>query len=145
MGRQSLILYRKSIGNYVNMQLRQYANMSLDLDICGKRMQLMAMGLIMMSIHGWIWPLHYGQKQPRIQTVVLGHSLVHSLVCNIRSLAPDCSLYSRPPLRSLVPSLAHSFARSLTLLTPLLMGQWMIRWLFCLCFFLFSTIVFSYQ
>ena len=36
---------------------------------------------------------------------------------------------------------AHSFARSLTLLTPLLMGQWMIRWLFCLRFFLLLTIV----
>ena len=41
-------------------------------------------------------------------TEVLGHSLV-------RSLAPDCSLRSRPPLRSL--------ARSLTSLTPELMGK----------------------
>ena len=36
---------------------------------------------------------------------------------------------------------AHSFACSLTSLTPSLVGQWLIRWLFCLCFFLFSTIV----
>ena len=33
---------------------------------------------------------------------------------------------------------AHSLTRSLT---PLLVGQWMIGWLFCLCFFLFLTIV----
>ena len=34
-------------------------------------------------------------------------------------------------------SCAHSFARSLTLLTPLLnvVGHWMIEWLFILCFF----------
>ena len=31
----------------------------------------------------------------------------------------------------------HSFARSLTSLTPSLVGQWMIGWLFILCFFLF--------
>ena len=40
--------------------------------------------------------------------------------------------------------LARPFARSLTSLTPLtpsLVGQWMIGWLFCLCFFQFSTIV----
>ena len=38
----------------------------------------------------------------------------------------------------------HSLApltRSLALLTPLLMGQWMIGWLFFLCFFLFWTIM----
>ena len=39
-------------------------------------------------------------------------SLVHLLVYLHRSLAPDCSLHSRPPLRSLVCSLAH-FAHSL--------------------------------
>ena len=33
---------------------------------------------------------------------------------------------------------AHSFARSLTSLTPLLVGQWMIRWLIILCFFFYS-------
>ena len=36
---------------------------------------------------------------------------------------------------------AHSFARSLSSLTPSRVGQWMIRLLFCLCFSLFSTIV----
>ena len=59
---------------------------------------------------------HYGRKQPRIQTAVLGHSLVRSLVRSFtRLLAPDCSLRSRPPLRSLVRSLAHfaHFAHSL--------------------------------
>ena len=30
---------------------------------------------------------------------------------------------------------AHSFAPSLTLLTPKLVGQWLIRWSFILCFF----------
>ena len=56
---------------------------------------------------------------------------------------------ARPFARSLVPLIrslaAHyllrSRARSLTLLTPSLVGQRMIGWLFCLCFFLFSTIV----
>ena len=38
-------------------------------------------------------------------------------------------------------SSVRSFARSLTSLTPSLVGQWMIKWPFCLCFFLFSTIV----
>ena len=56
--------------------------------------------------------LHFGQKHPRIQTEVLGHSLVRSLAPLTRSLAPDCSLRSRPPLRSLIRSLAH-FAHSL--------------------------------
>ena len=36
---------------------------------------------------------------------------------------------------------AHSFARSLTSLTPSLVGQWFIRLLLYQCFFLFSTIV----
>ena len=43
-----------------------------------------------------------------------------------RSLAPDCSLCSRPPLRSIV--------RSLTSLTPSLVGQLIIGWLFILFF-----------
>jgi len=36
---------------------------------------------------------------------------------------------------------AHSFARSLTSLTPSLVGQWIIGWLFNLCFFHFWPIV----
>ena len=52
-----------------------------------------------------LWWMHCGPDQPRIQTAVLGHLLVRSLVRSHRSL---------------------------TLLTPLLVGQWMIRWLFCL-------------
>ena len=47
-------------------------------------------------------------EQPKIQTAVRGHSLIRSLV---RSLAPDNSLRSRPPLRSLIS------------LTPSLVGQ----------------------
>ena len=66
--------------------------------------------------------MHYGWKQQRIQTKVLGHSLIRSLICSLVCL-----------LRT---------ARSLSLLTPSLVGQWIIiGWLFCLCFFLFSTIV----
>ena len=56
--------------------------------------------------------MHYGPKQPRIQTEVLGHFLVHLLAPLTRSLAPDCLLRSLPPLRSLVCSLAR-FALSL--------------------------------
>ena len=55
---------------------------------------------------------HSGSDQPRIGTKVLGHSLVRLLAPLTRSLAPDCLLRSRPPLRSLVRSLAH-FAHSL--------------------------------
>ena len=65
---------------------------------------------------------------------VLGHSLVRLLICSHRSLIrllhPACMLRC-----------AHLFARSLTSLTPSLLGQWLIRWLFYLCFFLFWTIV----
>ena len=60
-----------------------------------------------------------------------------------RSLAPLHSL-----LRFLLPACftralrcAHLFACSLTLLTPSLVGQSMILWLFFLCFFLFWIIV----
>ena len=69
----------------------------------------------------------------------MGHSLVRSLVrshcsliCLLRTARFACALRC-----------AHSFARSLASLTPSLVGQWMIRWLFCLCFFLFSTIVYT--
>ena len=55
-------------------------------------------------------PWHFGLEQPKIQTAVLGHSLVRSLAPLTRSLAPDCSLRSCPPLRSLVRSLAPSAA-----------------------------------
>ena len=78
---------------------------------------------------------HYGQ--PRIQTEVLGHSLVRSLVRSHRSLVR--LLRTARFARAL--RCAHLFARSLTSLTSSLVGQWMIRWLFRLCFFLFSTIV----
>jgi len=47
---------------------------------------------------------------------------------------------------ALLASLARSTALTylLTLLTPSLVGQWMIRWLFILCFFLFWPIVHRY-
>ena len=61
--------------------------------------------------------LHCGPEQPKIQTEVLGHSLVCSLVRSHRSLI--CSLRT---LRC-----AHSF-------TPELMGKWTIGWLFILPF-----------
>ena len=80
---------------------------------------------------------HYGPKQPRIQTEVLGHSLVRSLVRSHRSLVR--LLRTASFARAL--HCAHSFARSLTLLTPSLVGQWYIRWLFCLFFFPFWTVV----
>ena len=62
--------------------------------------------------HFLVATFHCGLGQTRIQTEVLGHSLVRSLAPLTRSLTPDCSLRSRPPLRSLVRSLAH-FAHSL--------------------------------
>ena len=58
---------------------------------------------------------HYEPDQPKNQTLVLGHSLVRSLALLTRLLAPPCSLRSRAPL--------HSLARSLTSLTPSLMGK----------------------
>merc|ERR1712136_322498 len=81
---------------------------------------------------------HYGRKQPRIQTEVLGHSLVRSLVPSHRSLVR--LLRTARFARAL--RCAHSFARSLTSLTHSLVIKGIIRWLFCLCFFLFSTIVY---
>ena len=40
------------------------------------------------------WVLHYGRKQPRIQTVVLGHSLIRSFACSglLASLSPSAAL-----------------------------------------------------
>ena len=69
---------------------------------------------------------HCGLEQIRIETKVLGHSLVRSLVRSHRSLVRSH--------RSLVRLLrttrfaralgcAHSFAHSLTSLTPLLVGK----------------------
>ena len=69
---------------------------------------------------------HCEPKYPKIQTAVLGRTaknwdistgplarpFAHSLAPLTRLLAPDCSLRSRPPLRSLVHSLAH-FTHSL--------------------------------
>ena len=51
--------------------------------------------------------MNYGLEQPTIQTAVLSHSLVRLLAPLTLSLAPNCSLRSRPPLCSLVRSPAH--------------------------------------
>ena len=51
-------------------------------------------------------------KNRDVSTGPLARPFARSLAPLTRSLAPDCSLRSRPPLRSLVRSLAH-FAHSL--------------------------------
>ena len=51
-------------------------------------------------------------KNRDVSTGPLARSFARSLAPLTHSLAPDCSLRSRPPLRSLVRSLAH-FAHSL--------------------------------
>ena len=51
-------------------------------------------------------------KNRDVSTGPLARPFARSLAPLTRSLAPDCSLCSRPPLRSLVGSLAH-FAHSL--------------------------------
>ena len=51
-------------------------------------------------------------KNQDVSTGPLARPFARSLAPLTRSLAPDCSLRSRPPLRSLVRSLAH-FAHSL--------------------------------
>ena len=51
-------------------------------------------------------------KNRDVSTGSLARPFAHSLAPLTRSLAPDCSLRSRPPLRSLARSLAH-FAHSL--------------------------------
>ena len=65
------------------------------------------------------FPAHCGLEQPRILTEVLGHSLVRSLVRSYRSIV--CLLRTTHFARAL--RCAHLFARSLTLLTPELVGQ----------------------
>ena len=69
--------------------------------------------------------VHCGPEKPRIQTEVLGHSLVRlhrSLVCLLRT-----ARFARALVRSLA-HFAHSLARGTVN---------MIAWLFCLCFFYF--------
>ena len=58
-----------------------------------------------------------------------------------RSLAPLLVHLLRTTCFARALCCAHSLARSLTSLTSLLVGQWLIRWLFILCFFLFMAIV----
>ena len=73
--------------------------------------------------------LHCGPEQPRIQTEVLGHSLVHSLIRSHRSfvhlLCTDC--FARVLHCAYLPhSLAHGTVNN---------------WMAFFCFFLFWTIV----
>ena len=77
-----------------------------------------------------------GQNNQKYRQV-LGHSLVRLLVRLHRSLVRllQTARFAHA-LRC-----THSFACSLDSLTPSLVGKWLIRLLFCLCFFLFSTIV----
>ena len=66
-------------------------------------------------------PTHFGPEQVRIQTWVLGHLLVHSLVCSHRSVIR----------MHRADSFAHSLIHSIT---PELVGQWLIRcWDIRLC------------
>ena len=75
-----------------------------------------------------------GPEQPRIQTEIPGRSSVCSFSRTAHSFA-------RSLTHSLVHSLTHSLVHLLTSLTPRLVGQWTVGWLFVLCFFLFWTIV----
>ena len=63
--------------------------------------------------------MHCGLEQTRIETYVLGYSLVRSLVRSHRSLVSllQTARFAR------VLRCPHSFARSLTLLTPSLVGK----------------------
>ena len=74
-------------------------------------------------------------KNQDVSTGPLARPFACLLVPLTRSLAPDCSLRSRPPLRSFICSLAHfahSFARGTV-------NDWVA--ILSLFFFLFSTIV----
>ena len=80
-------------------------------------------------------PRQSGPDQPKTQTKELGHSLVHLHVRSNRSLIRT----ARTARFARALCCAHSFARSLRSL-PRSMDRF-IRQLFCLGFFLFSTIV----
>ena len=73
-------------------------------------------------------------KNTDCSTGPLAHPFTLSLAPLTRSLAPDCSLCSRPPLRSLVRSLAY-FAHSLA------RGTVNDGMAILSCFFQFSTVV----
>ena len=60
---------------------------------------------------------HYGLEQPKIQTAVLGHSLLRSLVRSHHSLVRLLQT------ARIAPSTALSFAHTLTSLTPSLVGK----------------------
>ena len=102
---------------------------------------------VCISMRGRVHPSHYGPHQPRIQTEVLGHSLVRSLFRSHHSLVR--LLRTTRFIHAL--RCAHSFIRLLILLTPSLACSlrslacsWeseCIRWLFYLCFSLIWPIV----
>ena len=63
--------------------------------------------------------MQYGLEQTRNETQVLGHSLIRLFVRYHLSLAP----LLRPARFARALRCAHSFARLLTSLTPLLVGK----------------------
>ena len=72
-------------------------------------------------------------KNPDVSRWPLGRLFIRSLALHrslVRLLRPV--LFAR---------YSRSFACSLTSLTPLLVGKWMVRWLFILCFYRIWTIV----
>ena len=79
------------------------------------------------------------RKNRDVSTGPLAPPFACSLAPLTRSLALDCSLRSRPPLRSLVRSLAH-FAHSLAHFAQSLARGTVKDEMAILCFFLFSTI-----
>ena len=72
------------------------------------------------------------KKKKTCNPDVLGHSLVHLLVCSHRSLVR----LLRTSRFGCALCCAYSLACSLTSLTPSLVGQRLIGWLFILVFFL---------
>ena len=83
-------------------------------------------------------------KNPDCSTGPLARPFARSLAPLTRSLAPDCSLCSRPPLRSLVRSLAH-FARSPLRSLPRLWDNERLDGYFFCVFYPFWTIVRRYR
>ena len=61
-----------------------------------------------------------------------------SLALPTRSLAPHRLLCSCAPLRSTALHCAHLYTCLLTSLTPSLVGKWILRWQFFLCFLFYS-------
>ena len=89
--------------------LNLYRTLSLKLEVVVAEKPLISEGTELLQPT----PLWFRSAKNRdVSTGPLARPFAHSLAPLTRSLAPDCSLHSRPPLRSLVRSLAH-FAHSL--------------------------------